>query len=233
MDQRIVQLTAENFEKEVHMSEIPVFVDVWADWCAPCRRIAPLIESLADEYSGRVKVAKLNVEDERDFVRAKFPDLLSIPTVLLFRGGELAANMVGAFRLEEYRKAVASELLGVKSEPKTVALTGELFEQEVYASQIPVIVDVWSEWCVPCHRIAPIMDILADEFEGLVKVGKLNAESEELFVQTAFPDLMSVPTVLFFRQGALIGEMVGAFGLEAYEEAIRYRLLDASENEEG
>lgn len=89
-----IELTSENFESEVLQSDQPVLVDFWAEWCAPCRMIAPTIEEVANDYSGTLKVGKLNV-DEHGEVAARY-GIRGIPTVLLFASGEVQDQMVGA-----------------------------------------------------------------------------------------------------------------------------------------
>jgi thioredoxin 1 len=87
-------LTTDNFDQEVLQSAEPVLVDFWATWCPPCRLIAPTIEALADEYQGRVKVAKLDV-DEHGELAGRY-GVRSIPTLLLFKGGQVVEQRVGA-----------------------------------------------------------------------------------------------------------------------------------------
>jgi thioredoxin 1 len=82
------------FDKEVSQSDRPVLVDYWAEWCGPCRMIAPILEEVSKDYSGRLQVAKMNV-DENQQVPAKF-GIRGIPTLMLFKGGELVATKVGA-----------------------------------------------------------------------------------------------------------------------------------------
>lgn len=94
MAEGVVELTDENFEAEVLRSETPVLVDFWAVWCGPCRAIAPVVEELAREYAGRVKIGKMNVDDHPRVPGAY--QIMSIPTLLLFKGGELAGQIVGA-----------------------------------------------------------------------------------------------------------------------------------------
>ncbi len=88
-----VILTDEIFESEVLQSDIPVLVDFWAEWCVPCRMLTPLVEQIAEEYDGKVKVAKCNV-DECPETASKF-NIQSIPTLVVFNGGEAASQNIG------------------------------------------------------------------------------------------------------------------------------------------
>lgn len=89
-----ISLNEENFEKEVLNSDIPVLVDFWAEWCVPCRMVAPVIEELAAEYDGKVKICKLDVE-EAPSKAAEF-GVQSIPTLMVFNKGEQVAQTLGA-----------------------------------------------------------------------------------------------------------------------------------------
>jgi len=90
----VTQVTDATFEKEVLGSDVPVLVDYWAEWCGPCKMIAPLLEESAAHYAGRLTLAKVNV-DENPKVPSQF-HIRSIPTLMLFRGGQPIATKVGA-----------------------------------------------------------------------------------------------------------------------------------------
>lgn len=94
MSKKVLELTDKNFDQEVLQSDIPVFVDFWAPWCGPCQMIAPIVESLAEEYEGRCKVGKLNVDDNpRTAMRF---GIMSIPTLMVFKDGKVIERIVGA-----------------------------------------------------------------------------------------------------------------------------------------
>lgn len=89
-----IHITDDSFEQDVIQSEVPVVIDFWATWCGPCRMIAPIMEEMANEYDGKVKVCKLDVDNNQG-TAMRF-GIRSIPTVLIFKGGELVESIVGA-----------------------------------------------------------------------------------------------------------------------------------------
>lgn len=88
-----ITITSENFEQEVLKSDLPVLIDFWATWCGPCMMLAPIIEEIAEEYQGKVKVGKINV-DEQGPLAVQF-GIQSIPTLLYFKGGKLVDTKIG------------------------------------------------------------------------------------------------------------------------------------------
>ena len=102
------QVSDAGFEGDVLKSETPVLVDFWAPWCGPCRSVAPLVDDLANQYQGRLKVAKVNV-DESSQVAMKY-QVTSIPTFILFKNGNVADRMLGALPRSEFVKFIDRNL---------------------------------------------------------------------------------------------------------------------------
>ncbi len=90
----VIEVTERNFEDEVIKSALPVLVDLWAPWCRPCLMVAPVVDSLAEKYNGRVKFCRLNV-DESPRVAARYR-IMAIPTLMFFKGGEVVDTVIGA-----------------------------------------------------------------------------------------------------------------------------------------
>ena len=97
-----IKITTENFEEEVLGSEIPVLLDFWASWCGPCRMLAPVVAEIAEELDGKVKVGKVNVDEEGEL--AERFGIMSIPTVMVFKGGEVTNTSIGFCPKEELLK---------------------------------------------------------------------------------------------------------------------------------
>ncbi len=95
-----IQLTKSNYDSEVLKSNMPVLVDFWASWCGPCQMLAPTIEELAKEYDGKIKVGKVNVDDEGELAAQNA--IVSIPTVILFVNGKPAEKLIGAHSIDDY-----------------------------------------------------------------------------------------------------------------------------------
>jgi len=94
MSQNLVTLTDATFDEEVGAAPEPLLVDFWAEWCGPCKKVAPILDEIAGEHPGKIKIGKLNVDENPDVAR-RF-GVLSIPTMILFKDGQEAARIVGA-----------------------------------------------------------------------------------------------------------------------------------------
>ena len=101
-------LTDDTFEKEVLKSDVPFVVDFWAEWCAPCRIINPLVEELGRDYEGKIKVGKMNV-DEHPKTPATY-GIMSIPTIIIFKNGKPAETLIGAQPKDNFKKSIESAL---------------------------------------------------------------------------------------------------------------------------
>ncbi len=99
---------SKNWEKEVMASQIPVFVDFWAEWCGPCRMVGPVVEELASEYAGKINFVKVNV-DENNELASKY-NVFSIPTLAIFNKGQIVIQQVGAASKSSYKNMIDKTL---------------------------------------------------------------------------------------------------------------------------
>jgi len=104
----IVHLTDGNFEKEVLKSKIPVLVDFWAEWCMPCKMIAPILDEVVKKFHGKLKIAKLNIDEGQD-TATKYA-VMSIPTLMFFKNGAVSDQVVGALSKEQLIKKIQDNL---------------------------------------------------------------------------------------------------------------------------
>ncbi len=108
MAENVVELNDQNFEQEVLQADLPTLVDFWAPWCGPCRMVGPIVEEIAKEYAGKLKVGKLNV-DNAPQTAAKY-GIRAIPSLIIFKNGEVAAKSVGAQPKQELQKIIDPQL---------------------------------------------------------------------------------------------------------------------------
>ena len=108
MSSDIVYVTDDSFEQDVLKSEVPVLVDYWAEWCGPCKMIAPILEEIVGEYAGKLKIAKLNI-DENSATPPKY-GIRGIPTLMIFKDGDVEATKVGALSKSQLTAFIDSNL---------------------------------------------------------------------------------------------------------------------------
>ena len=108
MSDQIVYVTDDSFEDEVLKSDVPVLVDYWAEWCGPCKMIAPILDEISGDYDGKLKIAKLNI-DENPGTPPKY-GIRGIPTLMLFKGGDVEATKVGALSKSQLTAFIDSNI---------------------------------------------------------------------------------------------------------------------------
>lgn len=104
----VQEVNNDNFESEVLKSELPVLVDFWAEWCGPCKMVSPIVEEISQDLEGKLKVAKVNVDDAQELA-AQY-NVMSIPTLFLFKGGEPVEQVVGAMSKDQYLEKINPQL---------------------------------------------------------------------------------------------------------------------------
>lgn len=104
----VTAVDGKNFEAEVLKANVPVMVDFWAEWCGPCKMIAPIVDEISNDLAGKLKVTKLNV-DEAQELAAKY-NIMSIPTLMIFKGGKPVAQIVGAMGKDQLMEKIKPEL---------------------------------------------------------------------------------------------------------------------------
>jgi len=108
MSDNVKEISSENFNQEVLESDLPVLVDFWAEWCGPCKQLAPTVEDVANKMVGSIKVCKMDVDSNQD-IAVQF-GVRSIPTLLIFKNGEVASTQIGAISKQQLEEFIATEV---------------------------------------------------------------------------------------------------------------------------
>lgn len=107
---KALEVNGENFEQEVLKSEIPVLVDFWAPWCGPCQMMSPILDEIASDLKGKLKIAKVNVDEPQNQQIAANYDIMSIPNMKLFKSGQVQKEFVGAREKESFKQELQNSL---------------------------------------------------------------------------------------------------------------------------
>jgi thioredoxin len=213
-----INVTDSAFERAVLQSELPVVAVFWSKDDARANTIKQVSDAAAARYSGEVRVARIEVSDGPQAHKKHKANPL--PQFLFFREGRLVARARGLPSEENLRPWV-EYLLGrgpAPSVPKAatsgsthtrpVNVTDGDFDSIVLSSALPAMVDLWAAWCGPCRMIAPVVEKLAAEYAGRVLVAKLDVDANPRTAQRY--GAMSIPTILFFKDGREVERVVGA-----------------------
>ena len=219
-----------SFERMVLQASLPVVAVFWSAQETPREQLNRVLEGIASEYTGQALVVKLDVADAPQAQAQHEVD--SLPQFLFFRQGKLIARARGLPRAEMLRPWVEF-LLGrgpkpvptKPPEPETSAddghpltVTDADFERVVLGAQVPVLVDFWATWCMPCRMVAPTVEKLAQEFAGRALVAKLDVDDNPQTAQRY--GVQSIPTLIYFRNGREVERAIGA----QREEVLRQKL---------
>nr|QBC17907.1 HisTrxTEV_GFP [Cloning vector pT5TrxGFP]QBC17912.1 HisTrxTEV_GFP [Cloning vector pT7TrxGFP] len=162
MSDKIIHLTDDSFDTDVLKADGAILVDFWAEWCGPCKMIAPILDEIADEYQGKLTVAKLNI-DQNPGTAPKY-GIRGIPTLLLFKNGEVAATKVGALSKGQLKEFLDANLAGSGSE--NLYFQGSSKGGELFTGVVPILVELDGD--VNGHKFS-----VSGEGEGDATYGKL------------------------------------------------------------
>ena len=229
---------------------LPVVLVFWKKDCPPCHQLDPILDRLAKDYAGKLLVAKVDADSEKPLLKrfnvTALPGIVFIKdgrseavtagavaesdlrrwADYLIQGGVRPSIPTGpSIPLHGSRPASPPppprrESTGASpsATDRPVILTDANFDAIVLNSDVPVLVDFWAQWCGPCHMIAPTVEALAKEFSGRLLVGKLNVDENPRTASRY--GIMSIPTLLVFKNGRVVDQIVGALPAPALRQRV-------------
>ncbi len=220
--------TVEAVEAELK-SSVPVMMLLWTDQ-SPRREAEIALKEAVEKHPGKLKGYLVDARQNEALV-TRF-GLGSKPVLLGWYGGEerirrsrpwktdvtgIAGEMLTLLPVDE--TASEEEETSTALEDKPIAVTGETFVEKVIQSPLPVLVDFWAEWCQPCKMVAPILDKLAKEFAGQVRIAKVDVDANQALAGQF--GIQSIPTLMFVKNGKIVGQSAGAAPEPALRDVIQ------------
>jgi thioredoxin 1 len=225
-------VTDSSFEQEVLKAELPVLVDFWAPWCGPCKAEAPIVEQLSQEYAGRLKVVKLNTDENPKTAQAY--NITALPSLCIFKGGKVVEQIVGAAPRERLTIAIdrhveARSMPGITANPpgphrdfpdfnSFPNLNQYNFDDIVLNSEKPVFILCYSPNNLSYERMVPLIAALAQEHADSIKVARLNILENATLAQKF--EVFVVPSYLVFSKRQLINKWTGIVAKDRLEAMI-------------
>lgn len=228
-----VKTSAQNLER-VLMAGLPMLLVFEAPDCEHCRAMIPTLEALARTYVGQALIVR--VEDVKDGALMDRYRVARVPTLVFWRGGQERARIEGAVNIEAVRAHLEyllergpkpssvsgpSRLLksqqsagaatgGESADPvrSVIVVTDDTFETRVLQSPLPALVDFWAPWCGPCRTVSPLVEEIAREYAGRLRVAKVNTDENSRWASRL--SIMGIPTLILFKHGREVDRIVGA-----------------------
>jgi thioredoxin 1 len=211
---------------DVLNSKLPVLLLVWNGETLRAE-IKTELENAVREHEGRIRVVKADASKSTEF--AKRFELGKHPLLIGLHNGEILARRPRPWKtdvqgmvemlLTHAPAADPKKKEKLPAENKPVAVTDKTFQKEVLESPLPVLVDFWAEWCGPCKQVAPILEKLSTEFAGKIRIAKVDVDANPGLTQ-AFR-IMSIPTLMFVKNGKIVGQQAGALPEHILRNAIQ------------